>query len=104
MGQISAPGSRLMLDFVHLSSLSGSVWHPGLESSCIAVANKGESWKSGFDERPEAVGALMQLFGFDSVELLTARDMVERFAPGAPYRSHPPSIPPYFGYIAAGKQ
>ncbi|KAF8059655.1 S-adenosyl-L-methionine-dependent methyltransferase [Scenedesmus sp. PABB004] len=101
---ISAPGSRLLLDFLHLSCLSGRVWNPGFETLMISVWNKGETMHSGIDERPEAVEAMLRQFDFHTQEVLTSRDMVKRFMPHATYEARPKAtVSPYFGYLAAEK-
>jgi O-methyltransferase involved in polyketide biosynthesis len=101
---ISAPKSRIMMDFLHLSSLSGAVWHPGFESLWISVFNKGEIMHSGIDERPAAVEALMRKFGFHTHVVLTGRDLVGHYMPHVQYKSMPgPTVSPYFGYLSAEK-
>eukprot|EP00775_Hariotina_reticulata_P003817 gene3817-4075_t len=103
VSSIAPRGSRLMFDFLHLSTLSGAVWHPGFETLMFSVWNKGEVMYSGIDERPEAVKALLQLFNFKTQAVLGARDLVKRYLPHKSYRSSPPIVSPYFGYIAAEK-
>lgn len=99
----SAPGSRLMMDFLHLSSLSGKVWHPGFETLWLSVFNKGERMYSGIDERPAAAEALMRQFSFHTHIVLTAQDLVQHYMPHLRYRSIPPTVSPYFGYLSAEK-
>jgi O-methyltransferase involved in polyketide biosynthesis len=100
----SAPKSRIMMDFLHLSSLSGATWHPGFESLWISVFNKGEIMHSGIDERPAAVYALMRMFGFHTHTVLTGRDLVKQYMPHVQYKSRPgPTVSPYFGYVSAEK-
>jgi O-methyltransferase involved in polyketide biosynthesis len=103
IGSISAPGSRVMMDFLHMSSLSGSVWHPGFETLWISVLNKGERMHSGIDERPAAVEALMRKFGFHTHIVLTAADLVKHYMPHVQYSAKPPTVSPYFGYLSAEK-
>jgi O-methyltransferase involved in polyketide biosynthesis len=103
ISSISTSGSRLMLDFLHLSTLSGAVWNPGFETLMFSVWNKGEVMYSGIDERPESVKALLQLFSFKTHAVLRARDLVKRYLPHKWYRSAPPIVSPYFGYLAAEK-
>jgi O-methyltransferase involved in polyketide biosynthesis len=100
---ISAPKSRVMMDFLHLSSLSGATWHPGFETLWISVLNKGERMHSGIDERPAAVAALMSKFGFHTHIVLTAKDLVKHYMPHVQYRGVPPTVSPYFGYLSAEK-
>lgn len=101
---ISAPKSRIMMDFLHLSSLLGTTWHPGFETLWLSVLNKGERMYSGMDERPEAVEALMRMFGFHTHIVLTGHDLVEHYMPHVQYRATPgPTVSPYFGYLSAEK-
>eukprot|EP00878_Enallax_costatus_P004256 GHUV01004486.1.p1 GENE.GHUV01004486.1~~GHUV01004486.1.p1 ORF type:complete len:442 (+),score=110.56 GHUV01004486.1:1220-2545(+) len=104
ISNISAPGSHLMMDFLHLSTLKGDVWHPGFETLMLSVWNKGETMYSGIDDRPEAIEKLLRLFGFKMQAVLTARDLVKLYMPHQKYRAKPPTVSPYFGYIAAVKQ
>lgn len=101
---ISVPKSRITMDFLHLSSLSGSVWHPGFETLWLAVFNKGERMLSGIDERPAAVEALMRKFGFHTHIVLTGRNLVKHYMPHVQYKATPgPTVSPYFGYLSAEK-
>lgn len=100
----AAPGSRLLFDFLHLSTLLGEVWHPGFETLMLSVWNKGEVMYSGIDERPQRMQRLLQLFGFKLRELLQVRDVVQRYMPHVQYRANPPTVCPYFGYLSAEKQ
>uniref|UniRef100_A0A383WF02 S-adenosyl-L-methionine-dependent methyltransferase n=1 Tax=Tetradesmus obliquus TaxID=3088 RepID=A0A383WF02_TETOB len=100
---ISAPGSRVMFDFLNLSTLSGEVWNPGFETLMLSVWNKGEVMYSGIDERPEAVEKLLRLFGFHTHEVLSARDMVKRYMPHVQWGTHPPTVSPYFSYVCGEK-
>jgi O-methyltransferase involved in polyketide biosynthesis len=100
----SAPGSRVMFDFLNLSTVSGTVWHPGFETLMISVWNKGERMYNGIDERPEAVAKLLSLFGFGSCCVSGAKSMVKRYMPHAEYCSRPPTVSPYFSYVSAEKQ
>lgn len=93
-----------MLDFLHLSALRGDVWNPGFETLMLSVYNKGETMYSGLDERPECIEKLLQLFGFHTQEVLTARNMVKKYMPHTQYRANPPTVSPYFGYLAAVKE
>eukprot|EP00879_Flechtneria_rotunda_P007772 GHRR01008145.1.p2 GENE.GHRR01008145.1~~GHRR01008145.1.p2 ORF type:complete len:132 (-),score=31.68 GHRR01008145.1:2261-2656(-) len=103
ISELSASGSRLMLDFLHLSCLAGTVWNPGFETLMLSVWNKGEVMYSGIDERPAAVEKLIKLFGFHTHAVLTARDMVKMYMPHKQYRARPPTVSPYFGYLSAEK-
>lgn len=98
---ISAPGSRVMLDFLHLDTLAGNVWHPGFETLMLAVQNKGETMYSGIDHRSEKVDELVRQFGLQTRELLHVRDMVKRYMPHKDYRADPPTVSPYFSYLSA---
>lgn len=101
---VSALKSRITMDFLHLSTLSGSVWHPGFDTLWMAVFCKRERMYSGIDERPAAVAALMQKFGFNVQEVLTGRDLVKQYMPHLKYRAAPkPTVAPYFGYVTAEK-
>lgn len=91
------------MDFLHMTSLSGEVWHPGFETLWISVFNKGERMYSGIDERPAAVAALMQKFGFLTKTVLTARDLVEHYMPHVQYKTAPATVSPFFGYLSAQK-
>lgn len=99
----SVPGSRLMIDFLNLSTLDGRKWHPGFETMMVSVWNKGEVMRSGIEEDPAAVGELLQGFGFQTREVLTAKDLVGRYMPHAEWRDKPPTVAPYFGYLSAQK-
>jgi O-methyltransferase involved in polyketide biosynthesis len=103
ISSISAPGSRLQMDFLHLSALSGSKWNPGFETLWISVLNKGEQMHSGIDERPAAVQALMSKFGFHTYSVKTAADLVKEYMPHVEYKAKPPIVSPYFGYLSAEK-
>jgi hypothetical protein len=67
------------------------------------VANKGEVMYNGIDERPEAVAALLAMFGYEARSVLTARDLVRTYMPHRSYRGAPPVVSPYFGYFSAEK-
>lgn len=104
IGRSSAAGSRLMYDFMHLSTVSGAVWHPGWEAAALALGNRGERLRSCINEHPEAVQELMGLFGFTATAVLTAGDMIGRYLPHVQNsRRVVPVIPPYFGYVSAQK-
>jgi O-methyltransferase involved in polyketide biosynthesis len=101
---VSAPKSRIVMDFVHLSALSGSVWHPGFETLWLAFFNKGERIISGIDERPAAAAALTRLFGFQTDAVLTSRDLTEKYMPHVQYRATPgATVIPYYGCMSAEK-
>jgi O-methyltransferase involved in polyketide biosynthesis len=100
----SARGSRVMFDFLNLSTFSGNVWHPGFETLLLSVWNKGERMYNGIDERPEAVQKLLSLFGFGNCCVQGARNMVKRYMPHVEYHSKPPTVSPYFSYVSAEKQ
>ncbi|WIA41967.1 hypothetical protein OEZ86_009270 [Tetradesmus obliquus] len=100
----SAPGSRLMFDFLNLSTVRGDVWHPGFETLQISVYNKGERMYNGIDERPQAVRRLLSLFGFGGCCVSGAQSMVKRYMPHEQYCSRPPTVSPYFSYVSAVKE
>lgn len=93
----------MAMDFLHLSSLSGSSWNPGMESLWISVLLKGEKLYSGIDKRPAAVEALLRQFGFHTHNVLTGKDLVKQYMPHVKYAAKPPTVSPYFGYLSAEK-
>lgn len=103
ISELSVVGSRLYLDFINLSTMSGEVFHTGFETLMVSVWNKGEYMLSGVDERKEAARALLKKFGFRLHELVDAKGLAARYLPHLPWGSHPPPLPPYFGYMSGEK-
>jgi len=97
-------GSRLFFDFIHLDAMSAETYQPGFETLWLSTWNKGEPMFSGIDANPAAIRSLLKKFGFRLYEVLTAKEITERFHPHVTsWNSASPHVPPYFGYIAAEK-
>ena len=103
ISETAVVGSRLFFDFLHLSTLSGEVFHPGFETLMVSVWNKGETMYSGVDERPEAINCLLRKFGFKLSETLDAKQIQKRYLPHLEWKDNKPPVSVFFGYIAAEK-
>lgn len=96
---LSAKGSRLQLDFVKLSTLTGDNFNPGFDTMRLSVFNKGERFRSGIHHRPEALEVLLRMFGFRLVAAPTAKEQCEKYLKREFKKRPGATLQPSYGYV-----
>jgi len=79
IAQLTAPGSRMLFDYIDRSVVDGTTGYPGAQRARKAVLRRGEPYTFGLD--PESAAALAEEFGFAVHENLRVTDLCERYAP-----------------------
>lgn len=77
--ELTAPGSRVLWDYIDQSVVDGTTEYPGAQRARRAVLRRGEPYTFGLDK--ESAAALAEEFGFSVHENLRVKDLCERYAP-----------------------
>lgn len=96
---LSAKGSRLQFDFLRLSTFAGDTFNPGFDTMRLSVYNKGERFWSGINHRPEALKALLGMFGFRLISAPTAKDQCEKYLKRQFKKRPGATLQPSYGYV-----
>jgi methyltransferase (TIGR00027 family) len=91
---LTAPGSRLLFDYLDRSVVDGTTPYPGARRAAAAVARRGEPYLFGLGrgEAPE----LLAGFAFEVESEASMRELAGRLPGGFPY-----STDDFFGVVAA---
>jgi methyltransferase (TIGR00027 family) len=76
---LSAPGGRLVCDYVDAAVLTGTTPWPGARRAYRGLERRGEPHRFGLT--PEAAAPLLAEYGFSVRENLRVKDLAERYAP-----------------------
>jgi methyltransferase (TIGR00027 family) len=79
IASVTAPGSRLVFDYLHRSTADGTSDDRGARRGRRRSARVREPWEFGID--PEEVPAWLRGFGFEVVEQMTGSDLDDRYYP-----------------------
>ncbi len=79
LAELTAPGSRLLVDYIDAAVIDGTTPYHGARRSFRSVRRRNESLRYG--HTPESAERLLGERGFAVVESLRVRDLAERYAP-----------------------
>lgn len=77
---LSAPGTRLVMDYMEESAAAGRSEHKGAMRAYRNVERRGEPYRSGFDE--EGFAQALREVGFEMVEHMRLQDLADRYLGG----------------------
>lgn len=80
LASLSAPGSRLVMDYMEEAAATGRSEHKGAARAYRSVERRGEPYRSGFDEQSYA--RLLGEVGFEVVEHMRLQDLADRYLGG----------------------
>lgn len=79
LATLTAPGSRLVVDYVDAAVIDGTTPYPGARRSFRSVKRRREPLRFGLT--PEAAEQLLRDHGFEVTESLRVPDLAERYGP-----------------------
>jgi methyltransferase (TIGR00027 family) len=80
LAALSAPGSRLVMDYLDQGVTAGTTPYAGAARAARSVERRGEPYHSGFDE--PGFARLLAEAGFDVVDHARVEDLVDRYLGG----------------------
>eukprot|EP00884_Botryococcus_braunii_P006512 jgi/Botrbrau1/15862/Bobra.40_1s0046.1 len=101
--RLAAPGSLLLLDYLHLEVFNGDVHPQHFPLALQIAADSGRPMQSGMASSPDVIKFDFIRHGFHPLELLNPRDIGERFLPDMGWPRRRPPLPPWHSFISAQK-
>ncbi|CAL8463656.1 g3190 [Coccomyxa elongata] len=79
ISELASPGSRICMDMVDKAYMDGTVKNRGYSCGSEALKARGEPLLSGFETTPEAVSTYFRPHGWQLLELLGPKEMMQKW-------------------------